>query len=211
MTRTVSPRASIAGASTSSAGNTVPPQHQLILGLEYGGATPPTEAERDRVDAAFETLDRADEYGVRRGGWGWAPSLTDLDDDGDRDLVTLDYDHDGDQEVVVVTYDGPVVVSDNAGATGNSVTFEVVDEQGTTALGATVTVDAGNETQTVYQTDGNDFASQEPAVRHVGLGDAESATLVVTWPDGTERTVEVDVNRRLAISKDGVETTDSYD
>lgn len=28
-----------------------------------------------------------EKYGVRDGGWGWAATLTDLDDDGDRDLV----------------------------------------------------------------------------------------------------------------------------
>jgi hypothetical protein len=211
----------------------------------------------NRGDGTF--VDRADEYGVRRGGWGWAASLTDLDNDGDRDLVhatqtvvridrddptwtypmvweradgsfsrvnqtahgmdehdgrglvTLDYDHDGDREVVVVTYDGPVVVYDNTGATGNSVAFEVVDDRGATVLGATVEVEFGNETETVFQTDGNDFASQEPAVQHVGLGDAESATLVVTWPDGTERTFEVDTNRRLRLSRNGAEVTATYE
>jgi deferrochelatase/peroxidase EfeB len=47
-----------------SAGNTVPPQHQLVLGLEYEGAAPPTEGERERVDAAFRTLDRAFQWGT---------------------------------------------------------------------------------------------------------------------------------------------------
>jgi hypothetical protein len=32
-------------------------------------------------------VDRADEYGVRDGGWGWAAVAVDLDNDGDRDLV----------------------------------------------------------------------------------------------------------------------------
>lgn len=32
-------------------------------------------------------VDRASEYGVRRGGWGWAGNIADLDNDGDQDLL----------------------------------------------------------------------------------------------------------------------------
>lgn len=45
-------------------GNTVLPQHQLLLGLSYDGATPPNEAERAQVQAAFDTLDRAFRWGT---------------------------------------------------------------------------------------------------------------------------------------------------
>lgn len=47
-----------------SAGNTMPPQHQLVLGLRYEGSEPPTEAERERVRGAFGTLDRAFQWGT---------------------------------------------------------------------------------------------------------------------------------------------------
>jgi|GEM_PF-3893625 len=46
--------------------------------------------------------------------------------------------------------------------------------------------------------------SQESQVQYVGLGDADSATLNVTWPDDTQRTFEVAADRRLGLSKDGV-------
>ena len=46
------------------AGNTVPPQQQLILGLSYEGASPPTETEREQVAEAFRTLDRAFQWGT---------------------------------------------------------------------------------------------------------------------------------------------------
>jgi hypothetical protein len=39
----------------------------------------------DYEDGRF--VDRASEYGIRRGGWGWAGTFADFDDDGDRDLV----------------------------------------------------------------------------------------------------------------------------
>lgn len=45
-------------------GNTVPPQQQLVLGLSYEGSTPPTEAEREQVDAAFRTLETAFQWGT---------------------------------------------------------------------------------------------------------------------------------------------------
>ncbi|MFB6154624.1 MAG: CRTAC1 family protein [Haloferacaceae archaeon] len=38
----------------------------------------------NRGNGSFE--DRASAFGVRRGGWGWAVSYTDFDNDGDRDL-----------------------------------------------------------------------------------------------------------------------------
>ncbi|MDS0300789.1 CRTAC1 family protein [Halogeometricum sp. S1BR25-6] len=38
-------------------------------------------------DGSGNLTDRAVAYGVRQGGWGWAASLTDLDNDGDRDLI----------------------------------------------------------------------------------------------------------------------------
>jgi len=32
-------------------------------------------------------VDRADQYGVRKGGWGWAATFVDFENDGDRDLI----------------------------------------------------------------------------------------------------------------------------
>lgn len=45
-------------------GNTVLPSHQLVLGLEYVGSTPPTDDERAAVEAAMATLDRAFQWGT---------------------------------------------------------------------------------------------------------------------------------------------------
>ncbi|MFC5368968.1 CRTAC1 family protein [Salinirubrum litoreum] len=214
--------------------------------------------------------DAADDFGVRHGGWGWAASMTDFDNDGDRDLVhttqhvvrinrtdpvytypmvfqsrsasggeasnftrvnksvngmretdgrglaTLDYDHDGAQELVVATYDASFVVYDNAGtADRNSVQFRVTTERGATALGAVVTVTAGETEQVVAQTANVDYLSQDSRVEHVGVADHETVTLRVRWPDGTEREYEnVSVNQRLSLTKSGIvvtATTDSAD
>ena len=206
-----------------------------------------------------EFTDRADGLGVRRGGWGWAASMTDFDNDGDRDLVhttqrvirvdrkdpvytypmvfqsnrsaagedgayervrketngmretdgrglaTLDYDRDGAQELVIATYDSEFVVYDNAAAgERHSLQFRVVDEEGSTALGATVTV-TGDGTQTVRHTSNTDFLSQDSRVEHVGVGNSETISLRVVWPDGTERRFkDIGANQRLRITKSEV-------
>ncbi|MFB6301137.1 MAG: twin-arginine translocation signal domain-containing protein [Halobacteriales archaeon] len=47
-------------------GNTVLPQHQVLLFLDYVGPTPPTEAAREQVETALTTIERA----FRRGDGG---------------------------------------------------------------------------------------------------------------------------------------------
>ncbi|MFC6725500.1 CRTAC1 family protein, partial [Halobium palmae] len=210
-------------------------------------------------DGTGDLRDAAVPYGVREGGWGWAASLTDLDDDGDRDLIhatqhvaridpdephytypmlfertgdgfrnldasarnltehdgrglaTFDYDRDGDRDVVVAPYDGRVTLYENVGAAGNSLDFRVVDGNGSTVYGAEVTVSGPDGGTHVQQTIRSDFLSQESRVAHVGLGGREAVDLTVAWPDGTERTfADVPANRRVRITKDGVETVVAY-
>jgi len=217
-----------------------------------------------------EFVDRADAYGVREGGWGWAASVTDLDNDGDRDLfhttqtvvalneshpvytlpmvwerdgdnftrldaadrglaeqdgrgmATLDYDHDGDQDVIVADYHGPYAVYENTvrspdtegradgSAPAGAVQFEIVDDEGAVAIGATATVTVDGTETAVWQHSRTDFVSQDSAVTHVGLGDADAATVDVVWPDGTERTVDLDADRRYRITPDGVEVVAKF-
>jgi len=45
-------------------GNTVLPQHQVLLMLEYAGNSPPTENERTAVEGALRTLERAFQRGT---------------------------------------------------------------------------------------------------------------------------------------------------
>ena len=205
--------------------------------------------------------DRADELGVRHGGWGWAAAATDFDNDGDRDLVhttqnviridpddpvythpmvfqrdgevfsrvskdvngmhetngrgmaRLDFDNDGAQELVVATYDSEFVVYDNA-ATDNrrSLQFRVTTETNATALGAVVTVTAGDREWTVHHSSNTDFLSQDSRVEHVGVGDTETVTVHVEWPDGTEQTFDdVGTNQRVRLTKSGLVAVCEYD
>lgn len=45
-------------------GNTVLPQHQIVLGLSHTGSVPPTDDERTQVRRALRTLDRAFRWGI---------------------------------------------------------------------------------------------------------------------------------------------------
>lgn len=206
-------------------------------------------------DGTGNFTDKAPQYDVRVGGWGWAASHTDFDNDGDDDLLhttqfiirlnqedphytypmvfertgenftnrdasdlgfnesdgrglaTLDYDRDGDRDVLLSAYDDQVSVYENVGADANSLQFRAVDENGGTAYGATVTVSAGDHESVIQQTDQRDYLSQESRVNHVGLGEAETVDITVTWPDGTEQTFEdIDANQHVRLRKDGIET-----
>jgi len=52
-------------------GNTVPPQQLVAIGMDYGGSTPPMDAERETVEDALRTLERAFQWGT--GGDAGAP------------------------------------------------------------------------------------------------------------------------------------------
>ncbi len=45
-------------------GNTVPPQQLVTVGLEYEGSIPPTDEEREQVENALETIERAYQWGT---------------------------------------------------------------------------------------------------------------------------------------------------
>ncbi|MFC7068677.1 CRTAC1 family protein [Halobaculum lipolyticum] len=213
--------------------------------------------------ASAGLVDRADEYGVRDGGWGWAATAADLDNDGDRDLlhatqnvvrldrddpvytypmvferggdgfdrldadargfaeddgrgvVAVDYDRDGDLDVISANYLSEFTVYENTAVgsapDANALTVRVAAADGTTDLGATVEVDAGDASTTLHGSSRTDFLSQEPRASHVGLAAHESATLHVTWSDGTERTFEdVAAGRVVRVMPDGVETVLTY-
>lgn len=80
-------------------GNVLLPNHQLLLFLDYDADGTPTDAERDRVEAAFRTLERAYQWGTgdevdprtTRGLLffvGYAPRYFDRYDDDPPDSVT---------------------------------------------------------------------------------------------------------------------------
>ncbi|WP_225334867.1 CRTAC1 family protein [Halomicrobium urmianum] len=135
-----------------------------------------------------------------------------LAQDNGRGMVTLDYDRDGDQDVISANYDGNYTLYENTVNTSetSSLQVRVVDDDGATAYGAEVRVEA-DDTQVRTQRPRTDYLSQESRVIHFGLGDADAADVTVTWPDGTERTVEgVSADQRVLLAPDGVEQVGEF-
>lgn len=97
-----------------------------------------------------------------------------------------DIDNDGAVDVLVVNRDGaPYLLHNRAGRGGHWIMFRVLDERGSDAIGATVTMVAGNRSvmrgvRTAYSY----LAANDPRV-HVGLGEVVGVTdVVVRWVGG---------------------------
>ncbi len=98
-----------------------------------------------------------------------------------------DVDNDGRVDVLVTNRDGPAHLLRNVtGSAGRWIMLRVVDEHGRDALGASVTLTAGDRTvRREVRAAYSYCAANDPRV-HVGLGDSDRVTNVtVRWPDGS--------------------------
>jgi enediyne biosynthesis protein E4 len=123
-----------------------------------------------------------------------------------RGSAAVDLDNDGDLDVVINNLDGAPTVLRNDG--GNRQNFLVIDLEGRTsnrsAVGAVVTVRAGNLLQRGTRQSGDSYLSHSDARLHFGL---ETQTKVdsieVRWPSGTvQRFGEMPVNSFVKIVED---------
>ncbi|MEM1178133.1 MAG: CRTAC1 family protein [Acidobacteriota bacterium] len=140
----------------------------------------------NRGDGTFD--ERSTELGVADTGQG-------------RAVVCFDYDLDGDLDLFVGNHRGPSRLFRNDLAESRSWLSLDLRQNGanTRAVGAEVRVRADGRTVLRQVAAGNNFVSQDPAVIHVGLGDASSVDEVeIRWPDGEFEVLEgVDVNQPL--------------
>jgi hypothetical protein len=199
-------------------------------------------------DGTFE--DVTDDAGVRHGGWGWAASFADLDNDADLDLVhvngygsgvaelarfhddrtamfanlgggrfeivagalgtavreegrglvTFDYDRDGDLDLFIANSGSPVRLLRNDGAHEKSWLRLRLRGRApnTQAIGARIYAYSNDKMQMRELRAGCNYASQNPAIAHFGLGDAELADLVIIrWPGGAITRLEGVVANQL--------------
>ncbi|MEC8928482.1 MAG: FG-GAP-like repeat-containing protein [Verrucomicrobiota bacterium] len=106
----------------------------------------------------------------------------DLDADGRVDLVMVE---DGWEPDVALPQLVHVVRNEWEGA-GNWIGARLVGMPGRSPLGAVVTARADGRVWSRTVLAGDSFASQHPAMAHIGLGKTESVeSLEVRWPDGT--------------------------
>lgn len=134
-------------------------------------------------------------------------ALTDLDfDDDGRALAVVDWDHDGQLDLWIRNRTGPQLrFLHNVGTPGQN--FFQLKLTGTTcnrdAIGAKVTVHAGEKKfmRILFAGEGN--LAQSSKVLYFGLGDAERIDRVdIRWPDGkTQQLRGVKINRRYAVTQ----------
>jgi len=132
--------------------------------------------------------------------------------DDSRSFALADLNHDGRLEVILKSRTAPQVrVLHNAMTTiGNSIAFRLRGTKSNRdAIGAAITVTAGESRQTKYVQAGSGFLSQHSKEIFFGLGRAAGPVrATVRWPSGTQQSfAELMPGHRVAI-EEGAETFD---
>ena len=119
-----------------------------------------------------------------------------------RGVVAFDYDRDGDLDLFVSNNNGAPRLFRNDG--GNEEPYLgvklIASGSNRTGIGARIRATTGGVTQLRELRAGTNFESQNPAEAHFGLGAADRVDqLHVTWPDGSETTLDDVAAGRAAI------------
>ncbi|MCA9261122.1 MAG: VCBS repeat-containing protein [Planctomycetales bacterium] len=137
---------------------------------------------RPEQNLAFRNLgdlqftDASHHWGFDHVGMSYAAAQSDLDRDGDLDLV-------------VVSLGEPVAVYRNDSPAGNRLLIRLQGRQGNPyAIGAKVVVHTENRAQLRELSPHTGFASQNEPLLHFGLGDdSQVRRLQIRWPSGLEQ------------------------
>jgi hypothetical protein len=111
-----------------------------------------------------------------------------------RGVACFDSDRDGDLDLVI-TNNQPVksvvIYRNELGGTNHYLTVKLNGSGvNTDAIGAMIEISDGSRTQIREIRAGNHFVSQNPAEAHFGLGAAMSVDITITWPDGTQKSLD---------------------
>ncbi len=117
-----------------------------------------------------------------------------------RGLAVADFDNDGTLEIVTVNmHEDPSLLKQFA-PTGNALLVDARLKSGRAAVGSRIQVEAGGRTQIDEVRSGGYHISQSDTRVHFGLGDADLASVTVTWLDGSKDSIEeVQTNSRVLI------------
>ena len=122
-----------------------------------------------------------------------------------RGMGAGDFDLDGDLDLVISNSNEASEAYENVTeGTGGwlHVTLERPGSANRSGIGARVTVEAAGTRQWREVRTGSSYQSQNALPVHFGLGEAESATVTVRWPDGAVQRIEgVPANRAVRIER----------
>ncbi len=135
--------------------------------------------------------DRSKDWNISNPGFSSGAAYTDLDNDGDLDLV-------------INNLNAPPGIYENLSKSSNYLKINLKGESANPfAVGSKVKVLYGNNEQTIENQPVRGFQSSVSPTLHFGLGDADKIeTLEVTWTDGTIQSISaIDANQTLEIEK----------
>ena len=120
-----------------------------------------------------------------------------------RGLAVGDLDNDGSEEIVIVNLFEPPTLLKNFGPRGNALLVRALTASGRDALGARITVTAGQRKQIDEVRSGGYHISQGDFRVHFGLGTATQADISIRWPQGATETFKDVAANQLIVAREG--------
>jgi hypothetical protein len=123
-----------------------------------------------------------------------------------RSVVAFDMDNDGDMDLLVTNFRQPLVLLENTQAMKNHWLKLKLRGTGlnTGAIGARVTVKAGDKKITREVSCGGLYMGQDEDVITVGIGQATKAEVTIRWPNGKTQTLsDVEADRLREVKQGG--------
>jgi hypothetical protein len=163
---------------------------------------------RPEIEQAFFTLDCSGEDKTNRLCYHKSGELTVRGAASSRSSVVTDIDGDGDLDIITAEYnDLPQVLISNL-AQKRKIHFLKIKLVGTKSnrdgIGATVRVKVGGRTLTQFNDGKSGYLSQSSLPLYFGLGDATGVDAIeVTWPSGTKQTLTsgLETNRQIEVTE----------
>ncbi len=116
--------------------------------------------------------------------------------DASNGVATADFDNDGDLDLVINRLNAPAIIWENH-SQGDFLTITLVDEKGSPAIGAQVTIEQNGEKQMRELFPQRGFMSSSQPLIHFGLPQNDSVSITVKWPNQSQSVQDVLANQNI--------------